>query len=179
MKKYLIAAIIPFNVFATGVHNEPNNKATSNSFASSHSASFSNASAKANVNVGVSAQGGQATSVNGGNSVSINNPSQWPSSFVSGFSASSPAGCRTGLGVQGGYGGIVLPLDDEDCELAVAAQMALSVGDAKNYCRLMSKTEAYEIAEITFDECFAKFKPSEVTRESWLEEFNRKYPPLH
>lgn len=117
--------------------------------------------AKVNNDVSAIGTGGnaEATGGNGGkanNNLSINTPHQWPSSFVSGYSSSSPAGCRTGLGVQGGYGGVVLPLDDEDCELAFAAQMALSVGDTWGYCKLMAKTEAYEIANITIDDCFAR-----------------------
>lgn len=73
----------------------------------------------------------------------------------------------------------MLPLDDEDCELAVAAQMELGRGNAWGYCKLMAKTEAYEIAEISFDDCLADHSSKAVTADTWLDEFNRKYPPLH
>lgn len=126
--------------------------------------STSNSSAAGGNAVVSGVQGGSATSSSGGNSLTVNNPQQWPSSFVSGFSASSPAGCRTGLGVQGGYGGIVLPIDDEDCELVIAAQMELQRGNIWSYCRLMEKTEAYEIARITFNDCRANHEPTSQYR---------------
>jgi hypothetical protein len=101
--------------------------------------------------------------VNEGNSVSINTPHQWPSGFATGFSSSSPAGCKIGMGLNGGYGGATIPIDDEDCELAVAAQMALSIGDVWGYCKLMSQTEAYEIAKISTDDCFSRNGVSTVS----------------
>jgi hypothetical protein len=155
-------------------------KASANSAANSF-AKGGNSSANSTATGGNSLAngfGGSATSSSGGNSLSVNTAQQWPSSFVSGFSASSPAGCRTGLGVQGGYGGIVLPIDDEDCELVVAAQMELQRGNIWSYCKLMEKTEAYEIAEISFSDCRANHEPTNQYVSNWLEEFNRKYPPL-
>lgn len=99
-------------------------------------------------------------------SVNISSPHQWPSGFATGFSSSSPAGCKIGMGLNGGYGGATIPIDDEDCELAVAAQMALSVGDIWGYCKLMAKTEAYELAEITVDQCFARNNVVTVSQPS-------------
>lgn len=150
-------------------YNSVNTSAKASSTSSSFSYakggnSASNSSATGGNAVVSGVQGGSATSSSGGNSLTVNNPQQWPSSFVSGFSASSPAGCRTGLGVQGGYGGIVLPIDDEDCELVVAAQMELQRGNIWSYCKLMEKTEAYEIANITFTDCRANHEPTSQIR---------------
>lgn len=165
-------SINPTQVTVVDVHNKLAASAGAGAYAATGPI---NNEANGGTGYGFGGYGGQ-----GGN-VSINNPKQWPSSFVSGYAGFSPYNCANAFGASGGYGSLLIPWESNDCKRFIAAQNELMRGNAVVYCKLMLKISVYEDA-VTFDDCIAPFlQPVSTVQQSpsqWMEDFNKRFPPL-
>lgn len=176
---YLILAV-SFNAFATDNHGNSTTIGV-------NSQSEADASSKANavgvgIGVGGNAVGMGGNGGQGGNSsVNVSNQRQWPNSFVSGYAGFSQYNCANAFGVSGGYGSLLIPWESGDCKIFLLADKMFNVGQDVAACYLLKQISKFaDMLKETGFTCVEMFgRRVEVVQDhSWLDEFNKKFPPL-
>jgi len=182
VKYFYLLLAVSFNVFATDDYHHGNN--TMIGVSSEASASAKSTAVGVGIGVGGNAVGigGNAAGGHGGNSsVNVSNQRQWPNSFVSGYAGFSQYNCANAFGVSGGYGSLLIPWESGDCKIFLLADKMFAVGQDVAACYLLKQISKFEdmLKETGFT-CIEMFgRRVEVVQDhSWLDEFNKKYPPL-
>jgi hypothetical protein len=184
VKYFYLLLAVSFNVFAGDDYHHGNNTMIGVSSQAEASASAKSIAVGVGIGVGGNAvgMGGNASGGQGGNSiVNISNQRQWPNSFVSGYAGFSQYNCANAFGASGGYGSLLIPWESSTCKIFWLADKMFFKGQDIAACELLRQVSQFQdMLEETGLNCVELFghRVEVVQDHSWLDEFNKKYPPL-